>query len=206
MKTTDQVYLEKLLKSLQSLLKQLNKGKPGSAYSEAEIRALSHVNLEAPKGLSSFVRTLNNQLQLIHTLPQTKRTSAIYFLQQLLSSVQRLSAVLKIIEIQKLNRVQKELTANNVMDMDRKKLAPMRDNVFEDMIVQFLKAGDKFNDHIYMNIAMLPGLYLLILEYYLKHKKNISGTRQWYDFLVISNYMLNGIKLELLLLERLKKR
>ena len=205
MKTIDQIYLERLSKSLQSILKRLNKGKPGSAFTKAEIRALSEFTIEAPKGLSGFVRVFHDGLWFIRETPKAKRSSVLFYIQMLHSHTLRLLDLLKTIEIKKLNVVQRELKANNVMEMKRKNYISKKDLVFEKMILKFLKAGGEFNDHIYKNIAMLPALYLPLLDYFLVHKKDISGTKQWYDFLVISNYMLRGIKLEVLLLKRLKR-
>ena len=206
MKTIDQMYLERLSKSLQSLLKRLNKGKPGSAFTKAEIRALSDFTIDAPTGLSGFVRHFHNGLWLIKELPKAKRSSVLYYIQMLYSHALRSLSLLNEGDIKKLNVVQKELKANNVMVMKRRTYISKKDEGFEKMILKFLKTGGKFNDHIYKNIAMLPGMYLELLDYYLKHKKDILGTKQWYDFLAISNYMLFGIKLEILLLQRLKRR
>ena len=205
-KNSDQIYLERLYKSLQSLLKRLNKGKPGSAFTKTEIRAFLDFNIDAPKGLSGFVRKFHDGLWLIREAPKAKRSSVLFYIQMLHSHALRLLSLLNQGDIKKLNVVQKELKANNVMEMKRRNYVHKKDEVFEKMILRFMKEGGEFHDNIYKNIAILPALYFELLNYYLKHKKDISGTKQWYDFLVISNYMLFGIKLEILLLQRLKRR
>jgi len=206
MKTIDQIYLERLCKGLQSLSNRLNKGKPGSAYSKSEIQAFRGFTMQKPAGLSSFVRNHHTSLWLISELPEVKRTSAIFYLQLLLSQTVTLLHLVNEGDCKKLNLVYRELKAHTITDVKRKELKQSGDTTFETMMVKFLKTGNIFNDHIYKNVDMLPRLYIPLLEYYLKHKKEISGTRQWYDFLAISNYMLNGIKLEILQLQRLKKR
>jgi len=205
-KNNDQIYLERLIKRLERLLKLLEKRKPGSAYSKAEIRAFVEFNIVAPKGLLQFVRLLHNETRRIAELPTAHRDSSIFYIQMLHSLALRQYHLLMEGDIQKLKKAQSELRANNVMYMDRDRYIPLKDEEFDKMIVSFLNKGGKFHDNIYSKIARLPGMYLLLLDYYLHHKKEISGTRQWYDFLVISNYMLNGIKLEILLVQKLKKR
>ena len=205
-KNSDQIYLDRLIKSLERLLKILKKGKPGSAFTKAEIRALSNFTIEPPTGLTGFVRKFHAGLWLIREVPKAKRPSVIYYFQMLHSLALRQFHLLKEGDIQKLKKAYSELRANNVMYMDRKRCIPFKDEQFDTMIVKFLKTGGKFNDHIYKNIAMLPGMYVSLLDYYLNHKKDISGTRQWYDFLAITNFMLNGIKLEILLIQKLKIR
>jgi hypothetical protein len=73
------------------------------------------------------------------------------------------------------------------------------------MLVEFLKSGNGFNDHDYKSVSTLPCMFVPMLKYYSEHKKSILATKQWYDFLVISNYMLYGIQLEILQLKKLKK-
>ena len=206
MTNSDLIYLERLIKRLQAILKRLNRGKTGSAYfTKAEIRSLSNFIIEAPTGLSGPVRSLYNETKYISKLSQAKRQAGIFYLNMLLSLSLRLLFLLEEGDRTKLKAVQRELKAHNVMQIKRKTLNPHKDADFENIIVKFLKTGNAFNDHIYKNIEKLPELYLYILDYYLNNKKDITGTKQWYDFLVISNFMLYGIKLEMLELKKLRK-
>ena len=207
MKTIDQMYVDRLIKLLQSLLKHLKRKKPSSAFSTAEIRALSNFgNRNAPKGSLAFVQSLDTQTSFIPLLRDSARSSIIYFIQTVLTKALRLSDILRHGDPKKLKLVIRELKAHNIMEMERKSLNPQKDRYFEELIVGFLNKGNNFNDHNFKNIAMLPGMYLELLDHYWRHRIEISTTRQWYDFLVISNYMLYGMKLELLQLQKLKKR
>lgn len=204
-KTADQIYLERLSKSFQRIFTIFNKRKPGSTYSQAEIRALLNFNIEVPTGLSGFVKSLHKEAKLIPEVLKGERRAGLFYLQMLNSLTLRLLHFAKKGNVNKLKYISRELNEHDVMKMERKSLDKRKDKVFEGMIVSFLKTGKAFKDHVYKNIAMLPDIYISLLDYYISHKEEISGTRQWYDFLVISNYMLYGIKLEVLILKKLKK-
>jgi len=205
-RSNDELYLEELSKRLQGLLMHINTEKPGSAFTQAEIRALSDFPVPLPTHVLPCVRSLHAEAKLIAHATAGKPKSVIFFIQMLQSSIRRILFLLKESDVKKLELVEQELNANKVDDIERKELDGKADTAFETMLLGFLRAGDVRNDNIYENVSMLPELYLPLLDYYFEHAKEIAGKRQWHDFLAISNYMLYGRKLELLELQRLIKR
>ena len=203
----DLIYLKRLCKRLQSLLKLFGKRKSDSQYlTKQEKLAVINFQLKPEKGLADFVRRVHNQTRFIPELRTSDRQSVIYFLEMLLSLAQRQNDLLFHGDINKLKSIQKELKDNDIYSMKREHYIPRKADEFDTMINNFLR-GENFDlDNSYENISDLSEKYLAMLDYYLKHQKDISETQLWYDFLAISAYMLYGTKLEILTLKKLQKR
>ena len=209
MKTSlpDLIYLKRLCKRLQSLLKLFGKRKSNSQYlTKQEKLAIINFQVKPEKGLSDFVRRVHNQTRFIPELRTNDRQSVIYFLEMLLSLTQRQYDLIFKGDINQLKSIQKELKDNDIYSMKRESNIPWKDEKFETMITDFLKGAKFDRDNDYANISDLPVKYLQMLEYYFKHRKGISETQLWYDFLAITAYMFYGTKLELLTLKKLQNR
>jgi len=209
MKTSlpDLIYLKRLCKRLKSLLKLFGKHKSNSEYlTKQQTLAVMKFSLKPEKGLADFVRRAHNQARFIPELRTSDWDSAKFFLEMLLSLVQRQYAVILSGDIAKLKSVQKDLKDNNFYSMKRNNYLSWNDTEFEAMIAEFLADNNFDRDNDFENISDLPGKYLTLLDHYWKHKADISQTKLWYDFLVISAYMMYGTKLELLVLKKLYNR
>lgn len=168
--------------------------------------AVIKFTVKPEKGLEDFVRRVHNQTRFIPELRTSDRESVIYFLEMLLSLAQRQYDLIFNGDINALKSIHKELKTNDIYSIKRGPCVLSKDEKFEAMIADFLKGQNFDRDNDYTNISDLPAKYLSMLDYYLKHRKDISETQLWYDFLAISAYMFYGTKLELLTLKKLQNR
>ena len=208
MKTNhDRTHLIRLCRRLTYLIALLQKKKPGTAYTEAEIRAISRFPGGSQfNGILDCVNALSTNIQLVPLLSEARRRDAIFYLKLLLNWARRLLTLIEEGEVKELQAISKELKRYDIENIKRNKLKSGKNKEFQQFIAQLLKSMGVLNDQADSNNSKVTKLYLHLISHYISHKQKLAQTKEEYAFLAISGYMLYARNLELIPLLETRKR
>ncbi len=200
----DKIYIAKLIRSLTSLTTLLIK-QPDSDFSQAEMQAMAKfLKSTTTTGCLRSVIELKTLTNIIPTLHAKDRVYAISYVQVLLFQAMRLSALLKETHYFQLRSIERELKRNDLSTIDRFVLKPSKNLHFHSVIYNFLHAAESFK-YVKSEISESASWYATVLTYYFAFQKEIKSSREWYEFLLISNYLLFGAEFGLKELQSLVK-
>ncbi len=207
MKTNhDRTFLIRLSRHLTTLLALLQKKKPDTAYSKAEIRAFSEFSRkELFMGILYCVRGLHTQLYAIPFLIGAKPADIIFYIQNQIAWADRLFILIDNLEPELLQVISKKLKKYDIENVNRNRLPSSKNIGFEKLIQQFLEHGNIITEHTFLENLKLIELYIPLFRYYYSHRKQLGNTKEEYIFLAISEYILNARNLEIIFLLNAKR-